>query len=133
MNSMIRRTGFLVAAIAVLPCAIAFADSPTPCPSTARNHVIEITATHNSCEHAHVGKKADNKIDWYSPAGTTLTIVFDKNNVPYKHFGCGAAMHLPSNKCKGRNLGKVQPGEEYEYTASIDGKATKDPNIIINP
>lgn len=130
----IRRFGLLVATI-VLPFGVVrrvAGDTPTPCTSTPRNHVIEITATHNSCKHANVSMNTDNKIDWYSADGTTLTIAFTGAN-PYKIFGCGVAVHLPNNKCMARNLGNVKVGGEYEYTPSIDGKPTKDPNIIINP
>ncbi len=132
MTPTILRSGFLVAAMVVLQFTVAMA-TPTPCTSTPRNHVIEVTRDFNSCEHANVSMHQDNKIDWYAPDGTTLAITFTAGN-PYKHFGCGAAVNLPKNKCRARNLtAGVKPGEKYEYSVSIDQGVAADPSIIIHP
>jgi hypothetical protein len=131
-QSSVRRSLIILAAAAAgLQCR-GSRPQPTQCTSGPQNHVIEVTPTSISCKSAIVSIVADNHILWYSASGTTLTLQFAGAN-PYKHFGCGSSASLPTNECKGTNLSGVQAGQIFEYTPSIDGTPTTDPNIIIRP
>ncbi len=101
-------------------------SGPTPCTNQPMNHKISVTTDGVSCKDAHVSKKQQNTIRWYSPKGTTLSIVWD-TEVPFKSVTC------KYNGCKAKGVKSLPDGTTLAYETAINGVKTKDPNVIINP
>ncbi len=101
-------------------------SGPTPCTAQPMNHNIAVTADGVSCKDAHVSKKQQNTIRWYSPKGTTLTLVW-ATAIPFKSFTC------KYNVCRAKGVKALDDGTILAYDAAINGVKTKDPNVIINP
>lgn len=130
----------LVATAMILGCATPAGDrgervvaaaaprySPTPCSAEAQDHRIEITARHNSCEHAYVSKRDGNQILWFcAPSCKQLDITFTTTN-PFEFFKCRDTW------CLGVLPKDLPDYTEYPYLATIDGNKASDPNVIIKP
>lgn len=99
---------------------------PTPCTGQAMNHNIAVTTEGVSCKDAHVSKKQQNTIRWYSPKGTTLTLMW-ATEVPFKSVTC------KYNWCRAKGVKSLPDGTSLSYETAINGVKTKDPNVIINP